>query len=270
MGVADAFQVAIAEHIDRVRRATAPCRAGIVTRELPGGWMSALPGKPAGDFPSASMHRVYWLRQRDRLRKEQVLAAAEAMRGIESPKAYFWLAPWAWDEGVETMLRANGASLWPYVEYIAFSRRAERAGSTRETEFLTRRVDADEAEDFFGSIAPWYGEDGARTATKMVREGVEEAIGAFIGGKPVGVGLLAMDPEGPGWGYLGAAGTDPAFRGRGVQSSLIAARIARVAQVGANWCTVETNTTVPISLRNLERAGFEKRILWRVYKWEDR
>jgi len=265
--VAAAFELELADHIDRVRRLAAPSRAGLVTQELPGGWLSARPGFPVGEYPSSSLFRVYWLTLRSKLTQDQIAAAVAEFRELNCEKFYAWLAPWAWDESVETALNAAGFRHVHWIQYIAFARESGDSSAAKPTEFKARRIQFSDAAAFFPQIASWYGDDSATSAARMATDKVEEAFGAFLGEKPVGIGLLTMDDTAPGWGYLGAAGTDPVFRGRGAQTALIGARIRRVAELGARWCTVETNTAVDISLRNLQRCGFVPRISWRVYEW---
>ncbi|MGH7244584.1 MAG: hypothetical protein ACREJD_14325 [Phycisphaerales bacterium] len=48
-------------------------------------------------------------------------------------------------------------------------------------------------------------------------------------------------------------------------SSVDRPRVARLAELGARWCTVETNPVVDISLTNFERCGFQRQIYWRDY-----
>ncbi len=75
---------------------------------------------------------------------------------------------------------------------------------------------------------------------------------ALVEGQPAGGG--AYLPAGPA-AELGSAATHPDFRRRGVQSALIAARLAAAAAEG---CTLVTLATMPGSgtQRNAERAGF--------------
>nr|MDQ3823466.1 GNAT family N-acetyltransferase [Actinomycetota bacterium] len=74
---------------------------------------------------------------------------------------------------------------------------------------------------------------------------------AEVDGRAVGAGILTMSA---GVGYLALAATLPAFRGRGCQSALIAARIAAAAAEGCEL-VVATAEFASISQRNLERAG---------------
>lgn len=261
------FQLELARHIDRVRRQTTPCREGVITREVQGGWLSARPGFPVGPYPSASIFRIYWLTQRDVLTSEQIEKAARVCRELGFTRMFVWLAPWAWNDSIEFRLNECGATRVPWVEYIAFARQSGAVELAKPTEFSVRRLESDEAESVLPNLLSWYGADSVSNALRMMHAGVEEVFGAFRGNQPVGIGLLMTENVGEGWGYLGAAATDPAFRSRGAQGALIAARVARVAELGARWCTVETNTVVDISLRNLERYGFQRRIYWRVYEW---
>ncbi len=66
------------------------------------------------------------------------------------------------------------------------------------------------------------------------------------------------EDDGEAWAHLGWAGTSPAFRRRGAQSALIAARVSRAAELGATWCTSETINApgMDTSYRNLQRCGF--------------
>lgn len=254
---------ALARHIDAVRRRTTPLREGLVTRELAeGAWLSAIPGAPAGDVPSSSMNRAYWLDPGAPVRRADFERAAAEFAALGCKRAYFWVAPWAWDAQTEQDLSAIGGRLWPHVEYIALARRAEAMDASGA--FAVRRLEAWE-ERAIGPLAAWYGAASEANARRCLRAGAIEVFVAEEKGVIVAIGLLTPDGN---CGYIGAATTDPAFRGRGAQKQLIAARVARVAQTGGRWATVETNTMVPISLDNLRRSGFADRIAWRVCCWE--
>ncbi len=117
-----------------------------------------------------------------------------------------------------------------------------------------REVGADEAELFAttlsdghgasplarGPVARWAGEDGWRLYVAE-RDGVAAAAAALV-----------IDGE---LGYLAAASTLPAFRGRGCQTALIRRRISDAAAAGcAEVCSLTAN---PVSRRNLERCGLD-------------
>src|SRR5262249_4162650 len=102
----------MAWHIDRVRRRHIGCRAGVVTRDIPGGWMTAQPGAPVPEVPSAGADRVFWLTQCEPLVADQVHAALEIARGLGRRRMYFWLAPWACNADVEAMMGRAGIKPW--------------------------------------------------------------------------------------------------------------------------------------------------------------
>jgi GNAT superfamily N-acetyltransferase len=87
---------------------------------------------------------------------------------------------------------------------------------------------------------------------------------ARIDGEPVGGALLSLDAD---IGYLANASTLPAYRGRGVQTALIARRIADAAAAGCK--TVCSGAAFGSqSQRNLQRAGLQvayTKAVWRLH-----
>lgn len=82
---------------------------------------------------------------------------------------------------------------------------------------------------------------------------------ALAGSEPAAAGaLFAAD----GVAYLSFAGTLPEHRGKGAQSALLAARIARAADLGCDVVLTETGERregLPSnSYRNILRVGFEE------------
>lgn len=83
-----------------------------------------------------------------------------------------------------------------------------------------------------------------------------EAVGgrlyvAHLDGTPAAAAILTISD---GIAYLANAATLPAFRGRGCQTALIAARVADAAEAGCELITSGAEFGSP-SQRNLERAG---------------
>ena len=75
---------------------------------------------------------------------------------------------------------------------------------------------------------------------------------ALVDGMPAACGSLTVVGS---VGWLGGAATDPARRGRGLQSALVAHRLRLATEMG---CTLAAATALPDgqSARNLERLGF--------------
>lgn len=260
--------VELARHLDRVRRRITPCRAGTRVAGLANGWIAAQPTGSLAEYPSMSHDRVFWLAPAKSLSQGDVDEARAAARELGRPGMHIWLAPWAWNEGVEAMLAAAGAKPAPWVEYIALTREARAFVPERPSPFTVRAIDsADEAEVMrvLRGCDSWYCSGAADTALRMAQARACEIHAAFDGDKTVALGMLALDGD---WAYLFAAGTAPEARRRGAQTALIASRVERAAAGGAKWCSCETNTTVATSLKNLARCGFGPVIVWRVYRWE--
>lgn len=82
------------------------------------------------------------------------------------------------------------------------------------------------------------------------------------GTEPVGAAALFLSA---GVGWLGMAGTLPEHRGKGAQTALIAARIERARELGAEVVVTETGERVEgrpsNSYRNILRSGFSEAYL---------
>ena len=85
---------------------------------------------------------------------------------------------------------------------------------------------------------------------------------SFDGEVPAGTAALYLD-DGIGWCDWSA--TDPAFRRRGSQSALLAARVAKAIELGAKLISTETGKEVPgdpqHSYHNIVKAGFREAVV---------
>lgn len=192
-------------------------------------------------------------------------AARTALNDLNVFRAFVWVSPLLWNTEIESLLVAAGLFLWPHVEYLALVRRAEPVAAERGQGLVVRPITPDEAPAILAATAAWYGPGSTPAALEGIRNGFAEFHAAFSNGTPIAISALIPDGD---FAYLGWMGTDPKFRRQGAQAALIASRVTRAAHLGATWCSSETNTTIPISLRNLERAGFSIALHWRVYRWD--
>lgn len=122
-----------------------------------------------------------------------------------------------------------------------------RRGKLEEAEALSAIVERaffpDGApEPFQGLIAPLYQMEGA------------QAYAAVIEGKTVSCGTGLVIPQHRIFG-LGGAGTLAEFRGRGLQTALLRARISAAAEAGCEYAVIVTQGGTT-SQRNCERLGF--------------
>jgi GNAT superfamily N-acetyltransferase len=92
---------------------------------------------------------------------------------------------------------------------------------------------------------------------------------AFDGDKPVATGGLYVHGD---CGWMGWAGTLPAYRRRGAHGALIVARVKRAAQLGAKWVVCETMASTPGrpggAQRGLVKQGFKQAYLRPIWVWE--
>jgi GNAT superfamily N-acetyltransferase len=86
---------------------------------------------------------------------------------------------------------------------------------------------------------------------------------AFAGERPVTVGWLRHRP-GDAFGSLWGGATLEAWRGKGLYSALVGARVAEAAQRRCRWLTVDCS---PMSLPILQRCGFEPLAVTTPYIW---
>jgi GNAT superfamily N-acetyltransferase len=100
------------------------------------------------------------------------------------------------------------------------------------------------------------GSDPDLSRAPLFEAGFDDPANTFLTGVVDGVaaGGAALRVEGS-TGYFFAASTVPAFRGRGVQGALIAARVALAAEAGCDFVYTVTSAGTG-SQRNFERAGF--------------
>jgi GNAT superfamily N-acetyltransferase len=134
-----------------------------------------------------------------------------------------------------------------------------RAFAEMEAGMTIRPARADESSLWTSTVAQGFAEHYPVTQSMLDvmegfcnRGGESRAFLAFANGEPAGGGVVAA--------YQGVAGlfgasTLPKFRGRGVQSGLLSARLAWASEHG---CDLAVSLAHPgsISHRNIERRGF--------------
>jgi GNAT superfamily N-acetyltransferase len=170
----------------------------------------------------------------------------------------------SYDEPADLAQRLRAAGFAPQDEetFVAFEVTREVAGPALATGVTIRRMD-NPAE--FGVIAmvneAVYGD--ARHAQWLAEVIAEEKRGdpdsisvyaAFAGIEPISVGWM-RHRRGDAFGSLWGGSTLPAWRGKGVYSGLVAARVAEARGRGCRYLTVDCS---PMSLPILERRGFRR------------
>ncbi|MFO0747824.1 MAG: GNAT family N-acetyltransferase [Myxococcota bacterium] len=171
--------------------------------------------------------------------------------------AHLEVAPFA-DPSLVDGLAARGFAFAGFVHVLTLAGDgavASPAAGRRWPSGAWRR--ATRADAWARLVGQGFGEDAPSATTmdlgRVVFELPEAAcFQADLGGVPAGGGALRV-ADGVGWLFAGS--TRPDQRGRGVQSALIAARVAHARAAGCDIVAVATRAG-SASQRNLERAGF--------------
>jgi ribosomal protein S18 acetylase RimI-like enzyme len=126
-------------------------------------------------------------------------------------------------------------------------------------EFEIRRGYSGEAQELGGIVERAFFPEGAPEAfrdllTPLYQMENSVSFAACVGGEPVACGTGLVIPEHRILALCGA-GTEVEFRGRGVQTALLQARLAAAAAAGCEYAVVVTQGGTT-SQRNCERLGF--------------
>jgi GNAT superfamily N-acetyltransferase len=174
-------------------------------------------------------------------------------------KFFVWLSPGPDIAAVRGWLEAYGFSRIRHLSYPTLVRSS--AEPVRfATELDVHEVSVDDIEAARDQLGETLWQEYARSAGK---DGFFHYM-AFDGKRPVAIAALAIFE---GLGYLFAATTREADRGRGAQQALIARRLERAEQCGCSVLVSETLSILEHSLRNLQRAGFRQAYEKEVYAW---
>jgi GNAT superfamily N-acetyltransferase len=213
--------------------------------ELAGGTVTRLDGGLCLDtpFPALELNRVTGVSDELDL---------DAVADTYGRKEHLVSVP-PWLDGLAQRLEARGYTRG--YAWMKFERGVEPAPPVRTA---LRVEDADDPGLFGATIAEGFGAPAdAGPAFALAQRMGWHCFLAWDGDEPAAAGSLFVDA---GVAWFGGAATRPAFRGRGAQTALLAARIERARKVGARRLCVETGERVPArpdqSYRNILRAGF--------------
>jgi ribosomal protein S18 acetylase RimI-like enzyme len=143
--------------------------------------------------------------------------------------------------------------------WMKFRRGAEPREAHTDLDLV--RIGAERAEDFGRVVAGAFQMPDwtIPLAANVVGRPNWSCCVAYAGDTPAGAGSLFVH-EGVGW--LGFGATLPAFRGRGAQSAILAARIEDARRQGCSLVVTETGELqkgrASASYRNILRAGFRE------------
>jgi GNAT superfamily N-acetyltransferase len=161
---------------------------------------------------------------------------------------FIWLSPGPEMEAVRLWLAEAGLTPQPFVTYPTLVRDA-REPTPIDTEFDIRELAASDVASLAGRLDGIAWPEYVRSAG---RPGFHHFM-AFANGEPVASAVAYKFKD---LGYLSLGLTGEAFRRRGAQRALIAARIERAMALGCRTLVSETLSILEDSLGNLMKAGF--------------
>jgi hypothetical protein len=212
------------------------------------------PARPELDF----VNRVYDLWPEDKDRVDEI-ARVYRDRGV---RGWFEVAPSARFEQLASALTAAGAA---QIDFYSVLHGAPRAGERGDVE-VERAADPQLFADLLLSGHGVPESARARDSASVARWSELDDWHLYlarVNGEPAGAALLALDDD---VGYLANASTLPEYRNRGVQTALIAARIADAVGSGCDLVASQAQFG-SASQRNLERAGLRvayTKAVWRL------
>jgi hypothetical protein len=165
--------------------------------------------------------------------------------------------PFAQPEELRAWLEARGvAQVWKQCKLGRDLQEPIEAGAT---DLVIRQIGTEQAEAFAEIVVAVFG------MSPLLRPVIAATVGrpgwhhfmAFAEATPTATGALCRQGE---TGWLGMDATLPAFRRRGGQRAIIAARAQAAAEAGCRWLTTDTRPDTPEnpnpSLRNMRRNRF--------------
>lgn len=206
--------------------------------------------------PGSPVSRVTGLGLSGPVRKEDLLAVEEFFLLRNNPVPID-LCPLA-DQGFLELLASRGyqplyfKNTW--IKPLTGEERAETRGAV-----VVREVSSEETELWAEVVAKGFADredDIARDcdiARPNSRSSCVTCLLAYLDGEPAGGALVAFSE---GLAFFSSMSTRPAFRRRGVQRALLAARLALAQKRGCDLAVVHASAQNEASQRNVERAGF--------------
>lgn len=213
-----------------------------------------------GPYASANSNRIYLCGAEEGLTAEGLARIADRFRQAGVDRYFVWLSPGPRMEIVRSWLEDAGMMRRPYVRHPTLARDATMP-SPAAARVEAREMAADEAKHLAEHHQGIAWPDYIRSAGAP---GFHHFM-AFDGGVPIATAVLYVLDD---LGYLGAALTGEAFRGRGAQQALIARRIETAVALGCDILVSETLSILEVSLGNLQKAGFRTIFEKEVYEAE--
>lgn len=206
---------------------------------------------------SILLNRAQGLGSRETVTPETIEAVVAVYRTYGIPRFFFHVHPgvlpndgrqWLADAG---LVKARG-----WMQFV----RSNAPPIAAKTDLTVRRIGAEHASPFAAIICDAFdlSELSRPYVGAIVDDDRWQCFMSFDGETPAGTGaVLVLDDA----AYLTFGATAPAFRRRGSQGAVMAARIRAAIDAGCRHLFTETGEAVDgeeqVSYRNIERYGFE-------------
>jgi GNAT superfamily N-acetyltransferase len=200
-------------------------------------------------FASANHNRVHLCGTDGGLTRDGVLRFASLFDEAGVGRFFVWLSPGPNIESVRAWVADAGLSRVPFVAYPTLARGAHEA--------LPVETDLEVRELLVGEAAGLAGCQDEAAWPEYLQSAGAPGYHHFIAldrDRPVASAVLCVFEN---LGYLCMARTAEPARRRGAQRALIAKRIEKARALGCRTLASETLSIVPISLGNLQKAGFQ-------------
>jgi GNAT superfamily N-acetyltransferase len=227
---------------------------GICTRRIRDGVATALVSDTAGTFTRASGFGFD-----APVDEALVVEVLDFFRTSGSASGWIGIAPGLLPDDWADICARQGLQNGP--SRAKLTRKTGEAVSVGTTDLTIRRLTTADAAAWWSVLEEGIGLTDARLAAVLeagLQDPLTQVYGAWDGEVLAGAGAVCFVD---GAASLNTGVTIPAYRHRGVQSALIAARAAAAADAGCDLLVTETDasTSPGPSRRNMLRAGFEHR-----------
>lgn len=215
--------------------------------------------------PSVVINRVLGLGIKDEISPDSLLKVKDFYTSAGIEKYFLHIYPESLSENGKKVLEELGfAKSRGWMKF----RRDANPIATPPTDLKVRVASPEEARHFGRIVAGAFGmtDQSAELLAGLANDPRWYLFLSYDGDEPAGAGALIVH-NGCAWLEWGA--TDPAFRRRGSQAAVMAARINKAVELGCTHMFTETGEAVEgdpqHSYKNILKAGFKESVLRENY-----
>lgn len=211
--------------------------------------------------PSILLNRAQGLGSREPVTRGTIEAVVTRYRDYGIGRYFFHVHPSVLpNDGVQWLRAAGLVKARGWMQFV----RSNAPPPAARSDLTVERIGIDHADAFAAIVCDAF--DLAELSRPYVAAIVDDerwqCFMSFDGATPAGTGAVLILDEAA---YLTFGATAPAFRRRGSQAAIMAARVQAAIERGCQYLFTETGEAVEgeeqVSYRNIERCGFEPTFL---------